>query len=60
MTDVRELTTQEWEAEREAAARTFLGIGAAEFADRFNAGEYDGDNEPDMLMAVLALFPELD
>ncbi len=55
-----ELSDQQWIAEREAMTQLFLGVSAAEFVERFAAGGYDDCDEPDGLMAVLALFPELD
>lgn len=57
--DAVDLTDEQWERERDAITRRFLGISALEFVERYNAGEYD-DVEPDGLMTVLGYFPELD
>ena len=55
-----ELNDAEWAEAREAMAQSFLGLSAEEFVARFNAGDFDGDDAPDLLMDVLAFFPELD
>ena len=55
-----ELTAVEWEQERDAIARQFLGLSATEFVDQYKAGVFDDDEEPAGLMAVLGFFPELD
>lgn len=55
-----ELNDTQWAEAREKVAQRFLGVGADEFAEKYVAGEYEGDNEPDFLMDVLAYFPELD
>lgn len=48
----------QWAATRDSVAQHFLGVSAAEFVARFQAGAFDLDTPG--LMAVLALFPELD
>lgn len=55
----RALTDAEWDEAREAIAQRFIGVSATEFVENFNAGLYDGDNAPDLLMEVLGYFPEL-
>lgn len=57
--DTIELDDDAWAHERDAIAMKFLGLHAAEFIERFEAGEYT-DVDDDGLMAVLAFFPELD
>ena len=54
-----EVTDAQWELERDAIARQFLQMSAQEFIEQYEAGAFD-DLEPDGLMAVLGLFPELD
>jgi hypothetical protein len=53
-----ELTDDEWQAEREAAAKRFYGMTADEFAVKFSAGDISDDLGG--LSSVLAFFPELD
>ncbi len=48
----------QWEATRDSVAQHFLGVSATEFVARYEAGTF-ADDTPG-LMAVLALFPELD
>lgn len=57
--DTVALDDQGWAEARNAMTMRFLGISADEFVTRFKAGEYE-NNEPDLLMDVLAYFPELD
>lgn len=54
-----ELDDAAWAEMRDSATRRFLGIDAADFVRRYEAGDYDAD-EPVFLMDVLAFFPELD
>ncbi len=56
---VEELDDQQWEQVRDEVARRWLGLSAADFVERFNAGAY-AEVEPEELMSVLAFFPELD
>lgn len=49
---VREITRTESWALLDADCRAYLGISAAEFAARYNAGEYDGPDEDTKLMRL--------
>lgn len=57
--EVVEVTDEAWATERDAITARFLGLTAAEFVERYEAGVYDSE-DVDGLMAVLAFFPELD
>lgn len=49
-----------WDDARDGMTRRFLQVSADEFVEKFKNGDYEGDDEPDFLMEVLAYFPELD
>lgn len=58
MPPVIEATPEVWEETRNSVAMHFLGKTSDEFVRLYNEGAYDEDVPG--LMAVLALFPELD
>ena len=51
-----EMTDAEEQALREREAQKYLGISAAEFVRRWQAGEYEGVDTPE-LVRVAMLFP---
>lgn len=57
-TQVLQTTDTEWATVCDETARFFLRISADEFVQQYEAGAFEGDVPG--LMAVLALFPELD
>ena len=54
-----ELNDEQWDQERDAVTRRYLGLSAADFVRNFRDGAY-ADSQPDDLMTVLSFFPELD
>jgi hypothetical protein len=58
ITATEQADAAQWARTRDAVARHFLGISAAEFVLQYTEGRFQ-DDVPG-LMAVLALFPELD
>jgi hypothetical protein len=55
--EVREISWGEAWAMLDADTRRYLGIGAEEFARRYNAGEYD---DPDADTRIMGLAMELE
>jgi hypothetical protein len=49
---VIEITAEEAWAMLDADARRYLGIGAKEFAARYNAGEYDDPDDDPVIMRL--------
>ena len=57
--EANELNASEWGALQDEVAHRVLGMSADEFRARYESGDFDSE-PPDGMMAVLAVFPDLD
>lgn len=52
--EIRELTSEQGQQLLDDNARQYLGISGEEFRTRWEAGEIDADDEPDVMLLPLA------
>jgi hypothetical protein len=53
--EIRELTLEQGQQLLDEKARQYLGMSGEEFARRWDAGEIDADDEPDVMRVAMLL-----